>query len=978
MCYTHTLPRLVPRPILDVRWQIRGSMDPTTFDSTDARPDGTQSSDWKQQCPDAYGALLGNATVAELGNDQQKLSRTWQALAEIYSKSSQGQGIASDKQIAADVQNIIQNGQEFDPATFGQMAAIMSGTDPNLVIDRDQFAHGFGVALQTLGTFVGALSPPAGVAVNVAGIWAEDALKYLGQPGLNLSVSFVPPTDPDNLSIVNQLAFSKLAEQCSSATGNNFSVLLSDSVIKQQLGVDFDADPQALAQSLPEELQQAITPVAGDSSEDLESGQAVIASFMQVINSRFDTIDQQYSSLVTSLQQSGGQTSQQAVQAASSSLSSTYSEASGAIAFGSLLLGAFSGNQQLANTFQTVLSSGLKVYYAAAQLAMGLAGPFALLGSVAGAYGSIAQLFSSSPNIYALLKQDLDALSTKIDSLSTHIDVALSGIQQTETAILNKLNQLYALVLAGDQQAAVDFASLQHQLQNLDNLLMAADRQTAATDFDTNLENCRRLFATAPPPDFSNVALAQEYRQYLTDFYEYAASISHHTAFTGDYTISPGPGNYDALTAQVEGRQHLELLCGLIPAFCELLDVPLNLPPAISTDPADQVLPNFVEWSKGVQAYLECRLLTTAVESDLTQEDLTNMLADGVRLRTAAITISGEAAVDACSQLMVQTQPVNGFGANPKFFGIISNSLKFDQWAQFNLSQFDYQMVSPDAVASPTYTGQRLYADNTIGSGKPGEGYYFFDSEDPLEIARQNGWIVFSAPTAPNRQQGYTQTGWVVSIPELSSSGPSGQGSYEYSEAVYDDNHRVEVEIWGRDQLLSDCVYLYRKHVEYPAKQAGFSTWLQSELGQPNDDLAKFEAVGAASKIAVTMGYVCNFLSDDAYLTDLTALPIISSRQDTIDAIVEWVSSEDFLSSGVAPGIYTQFDDYRKAANLVMNVLSPGLIARIDQAQMVLVKSMAYTPTPRGPYCVDETLRRLGGYMIIRGIPINLPKLPVS
>lgn len=918
------------------------------------------SSDWAQKAPNAYGAILGETTFAANNGDRQKLARTWQALSEIYRRTqSPPTDPAAAQQTAEEVRKIINEGRRFDPQTFNLLAGAMQGIDPDVAEQRDAFAHGFGVALQRLGPFVGLINPAMGLATNVAGQWAEDTLKYLAQPGLNLSVSLLPPTDGPSLGVINDLVYAKFAENFNS--NPTFRDLVSNPDVRAQLGVNLASDPAALVRQLPEVIRNTVSPLLNNAIDDLRNDDSVLKGVLAAVSPRFDAIDQHLADLNAALsEQRDAMQRQLDIQNAKARLEYEHGELSGAITFGTVLIGNIFGNEKLASEFNAVFSAGQRVYETAAQLALGVVGPFALLGTVAGALGSIFGLFQSGPSLYDLIKQDLDRLSTKIDDLAKHLDTRLMQIEVRELQILNRLNELYDLVLRGNQQAAIDFGALQASLQNTQSLISQSDREREMAAYTTTVLSCRRFFATQPAPDFTQASVQKEFRDYLTAFYKHAITTARLSAFCGDHSIELGPDVFVRFAAEVQGRKHLELMFGLTTLVAQMFSIPLDLPPAIPDQPDSAFLPNPVEWSRAVQAYLETRILTTAVESAVTEQDLKNMWAEGLRIRGAFTKLGGWQMLDAANRvLMSQTE-----------FWHYLYSL-FDEWARDNLEQFGYTRVSPDQTSLPIYKNKRLYHD-LWSPGTLGQYFLLFDSADPFDIAEKKGWFTRGTIDSFAHTAGYDLTTTPLSVPGY---WDNGHGRQTVTETTFRDNSRIEVLV--DEYLLDFFIALYRKNVEYPAKKQNFKAWLASRIKQPSPEISQYEAVAGAARMCLTASYMCQASFHDDHLSDLNNASIMSTREELIDALNAWIDDEHFTDTVFQK---LTFDETRRAACISMSSNTPSPAKRAEDATVLLRRvssNLRQTPEHlKGPFVLDETMRRLGGYMKVRGIDPQIPMGP--
>ena len=126
--------------------------------------------------------LLTYTSAATLTSDRSSALLCCQALGRAYRLVASG---ADSATAIEEVRPLLGSSPLLNADSFRDLQQMLV-TQQHIETMLDDYAHYAGNFLKTAATLTGLVNKPAGVALGIAGIWAEDGLKFIGKSGGDL------------------------------------------------------------------------------------------------------------------------------------------------------------------------------------------------------------------------------------------------------------------------------------------------------------------------------------------------------------------------------------------------------------------------------------------------------------------------------------------------------------------------------------------------------------------------------------------------------------------------------------------------------------------------------------------------------------------------------------------------------------------------------------------------------------------------
>lgn len=580
--------------------------------------------------PALHNSTFAEATANSLSRDRSQNIRSLQTLGYIFRRTMEpGRNDLERQATLNDLRQLALTGRGFDPATFNGMTVVMTGGDPDWQSHASAYSRNISKLLNVFGAGVGVINPGVGAGLQIAGTVAEDTLTYLAQPNLNLS--FLPQTRRDQLAVINSMAFAKALELYKEV--NSFKTSADDLAIKSQLNVGFTSNDPALFQQLPDRVKEIVRVAVNQGIEGIRGNASRTSQLLQDLSNEvsagFDDLNEQTFEIRRMMHDEKlASENAQRLQQVRADFEYSKREIAGAITVGTVILSEIIGNQEAAAKWSGTATALQNIYSATALYAMGgIIGPLALVGTYAGAVMVLVSLFSpsssSGPTIELQTLKAVERLADKIQELRADVTFRFAQIEERQIQILNLLDQILSQVRRGNYEIANLLLEVKERIDGLSARLMAAQRQEKRSAFELVVTATKGVLANTSISKSSEAFKLDFTRNTLSNFYNYAMEKSKEIAFAGD---TENPCTYDLIRKQISERRQAELLFGLVPAMGNLVGARVDV--SNSSNP--------LEWSYGAQAYLESKALVPEVSTSATADEIKNLWKRGLEVREVA------------------------------------------------------------------------------------------------------------------------------------------------------------------------------------------------------------------------------------------------------------------------------------------------------------------------------------------------------
>jgi len=843
----------------------------------------------------------------------------------------------------------INDGGDFSQSTLDSSSTFFHFDNP------DQYAHAIGIGAQLLAVIGTALDPAAAVTLGVVGVFAEDAWRAAAE-GRNLTENPFIEAAPPQETTYNTKAL-LFAGASADDTNQTFQGMVDSPLLKEKLGIDLSASAESSFQSLPESFkkfaQDAYSVDPNASQLNAEKQNQITTSIVENISAQCADLEQQAKKYQDSLNQNA---SEKARQAQRQQLAFLQSQVQSGIQIATFVLGRVLGNSETAKQIGSGLSQVATVGFALAS------------GNYLGAVAAGLQIFDSlGPNPQTVLLQAVQQLGKRIDDLRKEIEQEFNQLEVQNKQIINALSQLLKDVQLGTQ-------SLGDQIQKLQNEVELFKNQ----DDEEKRNDCVGTVLTGFS-QFKKV-LKGQYTGWQNDclkkfpiFVRVADDYSRQPYYCGSIDDS----SVGQIATEVRVVSRSDLLVGLLPSICNKMHV---------SSPNRLVSP--FAWSLGVEAYLQADLLIGSVVNNGREDDLQKLFQDGVDLRAGLASITSKPLLSALANAHRTVTGNLLDNNNQTLLGAISPFLK--EWESQNFK--------------PRYTVDSLGQFDILAPPFPEIAYYPSfggDSDEvlrvhnsPVDVAVSLG-ILELRVVSDEMSQSWGNPIRVITYAVVPKIGPDAgkvfdDGKSTWVHTIYTKRFAPAESFSWNSRIVGGTPPPHftilvaptpagastTSFLDYCERLLGFHYASQVLPGLPawlRPRIAKTPALSPWADIA-SSGVLCVNVaqwrkSDGPELKGQTDLRNVGLLKD-VEAVLDWLADTlqteaDALNKNPASGFDTADPRPLNVATRILERLKSDA-AKIASSGDGLVDSKSVP-------VVDATLRRLGGYMTVKGITIPVP-----
>jgi hypothetical protein len=967
------------------------------------------------QNADLHEAILTEAVAYSLGNDKSKVVCVCQALGQLYQNSKAGTS-AGDS--ATQVASIMGGEKAFTPDHFAGFSEALNNGNPTFTLDPRPWAHAIGLGVQTMGGFVSLIQPEIGVALSVAGTWAEDGLNYLAQPGVNLQYPFVPPATADQLASLSRSSTVRILDTC--GADQAFQSITFSPQVSAKLGIDLSEDTSTAANALPSPVKDAIQPVLdgdpADLAKDPTRSSEAVDHFVTAFNNQIADVKTKTLAPDSIPPDAPDAPAQRA--AAEKARQFANQELTGAIDITSAIIGGLLGDKRAAQILHDTATAAQQAYSALSAFNDGTIGPLALAGSYVTIGLTLANLLSGpQPSLFSqlsdLITSQLKALRDDIDQQFLQVESQLSRLGDAEVAILQQLTQLLSTIADNHLDDIQLLSKLNDKISQAEATDSASKRQQYLVTFNGAIEQARTAINRGRTQGFDyDGQLDDATKVFVTHALDAASTID----FTGDYVTPPGPALF---RDQISERRNAELLFGLLPAVATQLGFSTGI------DGTANPLSNPIEWGRGAEAYLETKALALDYKDTL-EDRLSRIWNEGLRLQSVILSITQPEVIRSAATayenaaLIGNRDRKDNQGPNT-IEGVLNSAFaKFAQSLTPSWREGSNVLVSlvgfTDPTGTPSFHPQpghfpltgdqalKMYLLDRL-TYRPMPNVYFFDMttdvieivDDPITAALKLGIIskkTIKSGTNQNDTLAYDctyelyqvqvnvgpdkDTIWGSDVAvyartaldqKYSADGPEMKGGGSVTLLVksnffdpVNDNSNVAIPTdFTLPALFSYLMVLIRENADYSIVVKTLSRALAGL------DIPYFEGAAAIAKLCVVLGMWRMAKTDLPGLTDVENCPAILSTNEQVLTILE--NSIATLPVAVPAGAENDAMPWR-------TYLIDAISKRVQSDAKVIADQAKPAPLEEGVLAITGTMKRLAGYMKVFGIPFDLPPAP--
>jgi hypothetical protein len=814
-----------------------------------------------------------------------------------------------------------------------------------LLIQFTPDPHSVGLAVQTGAVLASAyetggvslLDPKAVVALNLAGVWAEDTFKK-GERLLGL----IPLEQAQYIS-------SSVIQSSLGAAGVNktFAEAVQLPALTSRLGVSFDLSTNLLISALPADLQasasQALAQNQGGQGSDVQA--SIKTAIQDQLTDLSDLVHGQQIAL-QNIQED--EVRREAQEHAKADLEKASLETAGEIQVGSFLLNHIVGASE-AQTFMkgaTALSLATK---AVGLFVASSIGPWALAGSLANSADILIGLFQGAkpdPVVAAL---------NRIDASLDQIKAELQWIEQRQIEIIEKLSLIYKQLLTNQQETRVQLDNIEKLLGRAITVPIKLQRNQSEATFKGDINKCK-----------SQLSQTSHHGQWPSRFALQITAICNFATATATAAYYTGDMN-DDFTDTIDDMSYQrtsQYFFAIIPVACHFLHVPFA---DEQTTSAGEVIANPVIWARGSLAYLQLLTMAGDIVIEGSPDQLKQLWATGLQIRKAALSVSG---VDFCQAAAAKYVEASGFSesqepAPGKLAAMVFEELNKFEDSELHVKRWDLGSPLP-RVFTPF---DAWYVEGTsvyIATVK-----IYRVSHDFFDVAVQKGLIVLEKIRSLGAGAGYSDRD--VYRVRFNVSPKKGQELFENKELLINKRDGFEGRCWnihGTDscespaELLNACADLV--HTYYDAVQ------IRTQFPSRLEERININAQSQAFKELKTYGTLAKFgASVAAWRRAPASIPNdVASDFGNVPGIVTTDELKAFLTKVIdtSPGA-TPEDRWFSWADYILSKLRESVLAA-SKGWTGIGKGIGRA---QGIPIVDETLRQLAGFMRVRGVDFKWP-----
>ena len=871
------------------------------------------------------------------GND-----RPLYALPAVFQQCSvqTGAGQPSDAVVKAALTSI-DTGGDFSSSTLQSAPDFFHFDNP------EQYAHAFGLGVQTLAVVGSVLDPPAALTLGVLSVFAEDAWRAAAQGRDLLNNPWIEPAPSLDRTCDTEALLRAAAE--AHDIDPTFGQVIDSPLLRAKVGVDFSAPAESSFAALPASTQSLVE-AALSSSETTDNptstgNDQVVGKILDRLSTQCSQLEQQAKSYQDLLSKEAAEHTRQAQR---EQLASLQSEVQSSIRIATFVLGHILGDSQVASQLGTAMSQIASVGFQFAS------------GNYLGAVATSLDLFSSggqSPS--AAILQAISQLGTRIENLRKEMNARFDQLEANDQEIINQLAELLRDVQQGTVLLASRIEALQEEVEFFKKQEDEDNRRKANTEVKTAFQQ------------FSGTLAAKDSgwetfcRNQLALFFSSADSDSRDSYFCGSVDGAT-PGQI-AIEVRTVGRA--ELLVGLLPTICRQMGVPCT----------SNVVSPFA-WAFGVEAYLQSDLLLGTVTNSAREDNLTTLFQDGADMRACFESATSDTLLKALA-----TAHRNSVGApeNPSD-GTVLALLKplISQWEAHNLNP----PYTKDVLASGHDYPETVYVPTFLDNKN--EIYRIHNS--PFEAALKLGIIElqpFKDFTYETYFDGTLREIDYAIVPKIGPDsgkvfGGANGGSLQCTMPI--NNNEAKSWIWNPMlESLTPVIPTYPQFglgtlsfLDYCEKLLGFyyatkvvpqlESWLRSQIATPNV-YASWADIASSAALCITLAQWRKIDGPEVDgQTDLRNVGILKN----LDALIDWIgytlqNRADTINASPS----TTFDSADPRPLDTLALISNRLSS---DATLIESSGNALREAKSAPI-IDTTIRRLAGYMVAKGIKVPVP-----
>ena len=547
-----------------------------------------------------------------------------------------------------------------DISLFKALYNVAVNGDASVLTPR-QMLQTFGTTLTGTGIVVSLVAPPVGAALSIAGLAA-----------LEVSKDF--PIDPDQYQIATGTALWLASDQADSNEG------LMDALKSNLPEIPWNDDLPTLLSKLPAPTINAAAP-AVDAAEagDDQSVEGVTSDLSRCFS---DSLDQMRGSLDRYSDPYQASVKQgQSIDPANEqkdALQRQMSEFSAGIGIAGTLL-IWTGDSKAAQVVMTVGTAAVQGYQVVSLFIQDLVGPFALANTILQGIQAINGLFQTPVNQTEIILEATNHLSFQISTLQTLMQ---DGFQAMDDRLVSILDQLGQLVVQLTELKYLDSDQFSATRNSIDDFRQYAESQKRNDEWAGFASTVSGLKNTLSP---HSQAQPKQFWDSLSELVLYASARAKTVFAIDPQTVQTAASAKDSLLA----IDRAEFAISVLPHLCGTS--------------SSSTAPNFVEWSRAVNAYCE-GLLTGAPTygpPPTIKDDLAQLYCDGALARDCLGKIlCTEGTIDSLRKMyLAQAKAVADTAA-----GAISEALS--QLPHYELKPIQQGMQSsPDVVFNGASNG---------------------------------------------------------------------------------------------------------------------------------------------------------------------------------------------------------------------------------------------------------------------------------
>lgn len=832
-------------------------------------------------------------------------------------------GTITVAQAASEIRSSIERGAVLDPATFAQLSAALKPDTGDLELSLAMlrgasaglFAVGGGL-LATTGVGIGAAALLAGL-----GTITDGAISRFGPDALR---EFFPPVSDDAVLGVTAWAVKRMSDLA--AQSPRLLQVAVDLNSSGHLPVNPNRDINEVVIKLPDSIRTIVSPhtnpnttapSAGDTSETVRSE---VRGGVEKLNRKTDDYlknSKERNAVVQAMKEAQEQKKAQYIA----------QEVVGAGIVGNFLLSNVFNLPDAGRKFQGFAQAGAAIYGALTTPGLG---PLAIAGALANAATTIFGLFGNQQDP---LLQMFTQLNQKLDLVLERLDL----ITQQQIEILRQLGQIYSAIAAN--QALL--VTVQSQLASLAIGTVEGAVATERVIFDNSKAQLSTLLTNNSVELIAqDQNLRASYDARITDCFTFAHDTARSPNAAGNLTVPQTP---EQMGETIKTRGRSDRLVGILPGLAGSLGLPL--PAGAATAGAGPVSPT--SWAEGVGAFLEGRTLAASLtfpaEANLVQQ----LWRDGAYLRDLIILLTSPEAIGAAGRRLRTAAGIPPDGQMLKVADVAqSNALVGEIYR--TAFTFDRANVARNTVEQPAGAQGRYHQKNIQPTASVNFSIDYFQQLLNNNLLQREDCV----------PAGFFNPGWTNCFYRVSAQGPFQNRLLVPQKVTVGptvlypaaSGNFPDTQVSAPSQLQEAAREIVLAHIFRPQVLRNMPTAIRTRLGQ----LASGE-FGFWGEVVRFLGGLVHWR---AALNDRRDDLLLANSSGPFSLLELGLAIDDWIQTHLSWSGDWPFE----VAQSVDEILTTAIESLRAQAATV--------PANKSVPAIDETLRRLTGYMIAKGITV--------